>query len=267
MYQFIINPSAEPGKARLIAEMEINMIKIYNQYKHFLPAILFFIFYMTWFFWLENRPVSRLNIIHLRIDDYIPFCEWFILPYLLWFAYVAGTVLYFGLTEKDSYYSACRFLFTGMLLFLIISTLYPNGQNLRPEIMPRDNILTRLIQNLYLTDTPTNILPSIHVYNAVGVHLAVIKSSRLSGKKKLHAASFILCVLIVLSTVFIKQHSILDGVTALLLSSVMYITVYQREFLKSIKFKKPLAEPVSVHGNPASSPARKVDGITEDSVS
>ncbi len=43
--------------------------------------------------------------------------------------------------------------------------------------------------------------------------------------------SGILAVSIILSTVFLKQHSMFDVATGLLMGSVMYVLVYKREFL------------------------------------
>lgn len=53
-----------------------------------------FIVYMITFSYIEDRDVHHY-IIHTTIDDQIPFCEYFIVPYLLWFLFVAVTVLYF----------------------------------------------------------------------------------------------------------------------------------------------------------------------------
>ena len=119
-----------------------------------------------------------------------------------------------------------------MTLFLLISTLYPNGHYLRPTTFERDNIFTRLCAFLYSTDTATNLFPSIHVYNSVGVHLAVVNSERFGKDKKVKTISFILMFSIILSTMFIKQHSTFDVLTALLLSAVMYRVVYLRDTVK-----------------------------------
>jgi membrane-associated phospholipid phosphatase len=113
-----------------------------------------------------------------------------------------------------------------MTIFLIISTVYPNGHYLRPYVFERDNIFTRLCAFLYNTDTATNLFPSIHVYNSVGVHLAVVKSERFGNDKKAKTISFLLMFSIILSTMFIKQHSTFDVLTALLLCAVMYRVVY-----------------------------------------
>ena len=123
------------------------------------------------------------------------------------------------------------FLFTGMTIFLIISTLWPNGHHLRPYIMPRENIFTRIVTQLYSIDTPTNLWPSIHVYNSIGAHLAVVHTPLLAENKKVRTGSFILCILIILSTVFIKQHSMFDVITAFIMAAVMYLVVYQMDIV------------------------------------
>lgn len=220
----------------------------YEKYRHGIPLLIYGIFYLTWFAHLENRPLRQYHIIHMAADDYIPFCEVFVIPYFLWFAYVAFTLLYFLGKEKNSYYRMCAFLFTGMTLFLIVSAVYPNGHLLRPTVFPRDNAFTRLIGFLYAADTPTNLFPSIHVYNSLGAHFAVANSPRLAEKKWLRAGSFALSLSIIMSTVFIKQHSLFDMLTAFALAAVMYGVIYLPAlFGKSVKLEKPAADFISLH--------------------
>lgn len=203
----------------------------FNKYQHALPLLLYGLVYMQWFSWLERNVTTRFTLIHVKPDDYIPFCEIFVVPYLLWFAYVAVVVIYFFFKDKDDYFRTCSFLFAGMTVFLIISTLWPNGHDLRPAVMPRENIFTRLVAALYRTDTPTNLWPSIHVYNSLGCHIAIMKSARLEKKRGIRTGSFLLCVSIILSTVFIKQHSVFDVTTAFIMAAVMYGVVYSSDML------------------------------------
>lgn len=205
------------------------MKQFIQKYRHAVPLLLYFVLYLGWFAHLEQSVTSRYHVIHMAVDDYIPFCEVFIIPYLLWFAYIAVTVLYFFFKDKDDYYKTCTFLFTGMTVFLIVSTIYPNGHHLRPLTMPRDNIFTQLVTALYQTDTPTNLFPSIHVYNSLGAHFAIRNSSHFAERKKIRIASGVLCVSIILSTMFLKQHSVFDVLTAFGLAAVMYVAVYKRD--------------------------------------
>ncbi len=83
----------------------------------------FFAIYMVTFSYIENRDVHHY-IVHTVLDEKIPFCEYFIIPYLLWFIFVAVTVLYFMFFNQNKwkeYYQLMITLGIGMTLFLVIS--------------------------------------------------------------------------------------------------------------------------------------------------
>ena len=195
-----------------------------------MPAILYMAVYLVWFFHLE-RTVTSYRIIHTALDDKIPFIEVFVVPYLMWFGYVVAAVAIAFFSDKEEYYKSLTFLITGMTVFLVISTLWPNGHHLRPAVMPRDNVFTHMVSNLYKTDTPTNLWPSIHVYNSIGAHLCVIHAKWSKDKRWLRNVSLVLCVAIIMSTMFIKQHSFFDVFTALIMSAVMATVVYRDEVM------------------------------------
>lgn len=186
----------------------------------------YFLLYLPWFAHLEKTVTTHFHVIHVALDDYIPFCEYFIIPYMLWFAYCAWGVGYFYLKNKDEYYRLCTVLFTGMTIFLIVSTIYPNGHYLRPSSFPRQNIFTEAVKWLYSTDTPTNLFPSIHVYNSIAVNMAVWHADNFKDKKYVRYGSAVLMVSIILSTMFLKQHSVFDVVTGIVLAIFMYSLVY-----------------------------------------
>ena len=213
-------------------------VSVFKQYKHIVPSILYMIVYLIWFEWLETHSSAEMQIIHMNADDYIPFCEIFIIPYLLWFVYVAGAILYFMLKDKEDYCKMCIFLFTGMTVFLVISTFWPNGHHLRPYVMPRDNVFTRMIGILWQVDTPTNLWPSIHVYNSLGVYFAFLRSRHFDNKKGVKIAAFILSASIIASTMFIKQHSVFDVTTAFVLAAIMYTVIYRHDLILSLRLQR-----------------------------
>jgi membrane-associated phospholipid phosphatase len=208
---------------------------ILSEYRHGIPLVLYGIIYLLWFHWLEVNVTKNYHVIHMAADDYIPFCEVFIIPYLLWFVYVSAVVLYFFFTSKEDYYKTCVFLFTGMTIFLIVSTVFPNGHHLRPHTFPRENIFTDMIRILWKTDSPTNLWPSIHVYNSLGAHFAIIRSKAFENKKGVKAASLITAVSIIASTMLIKQHSVFDVLTAFVMAAVMYSIVYRHDLILLVR--------------------------------
>lgn len=193
--------------------------------KHFF-LLLYALIYIPWFCYLEKTVTTRFHVIHMTLDDYIPFCEFFIVPYYLWFAYMTAGIIYIAFTDGAVCWKLGLFLITGMTIFLIISTIYPNGQLLRPDTFARDNIFVDMVKSLYETDTPTNLFPSIHVYNSLGIHMALMHCEKLKKHHVVCAASGILMVSIILSTMFLKQHSTFDVLTAFALAGFMYSVCY-----------------------------------------
>ena len=188
--------------------------------------LLYFLIYLPWFGYLEKTVTTHFHVIHMALDDVIPFCEYFIVPYLLWFGYVAWGLGYFFHKNKNEYLRLCTVLFTGMTIFLIVSTLYPNGHYLRPTEFERSNVFVYMVKWLYATDTSTNLFPSIHVYNSIAVNMAVWHSENFRKNKAVRFGSAALMVSIILSTMFLKQHSVFDVATGILLAIFMYMLVY-----------------------------------------
>lgn len=202
--------------------------ELVGRYKGLVIMAVYCVFYMITFFYLEQRNISY-HVIHFGIDAYIPFCEYFIVPYLLWFGYVALAVLYFGIKDQEEGNKMIAFLIAGMTIFLIVSAVFPNGHHLRPKTFTRDNIFIDMVKKLYIVDTSTNVVPSIHVYNSLAVMIAVWRTKLLQKHKVIKAGLLLLGVSIICSTVLLKQHSMLDVLVAFILASLVYTVCYREE--------------------------------------
>ena len=73
-------------------------------------AVSYFIVYMIWFVWLESRANEPYHVIHFPLDDYIPFCEYFIIPYLLWFTYIAAVYVWMFLHDRKQFFRYISFI-------------------------------------------------------------------------------------------------------------------------------------------------------------
>lgn len=190
---------------------------------------VYWLIYLPWFAYLEKTVTKQFHVIHMAIDDYIPFCEYFVIPYFLWFAYIAIGIIYFALHNKEEYYNLCKILFFGMTVFLIVSTLFPNGHYLRPSTFSRDNIFVDMVQLLYATDTSTNLFPSIHVYNSIVINAVIWHCEDFKKNSVVRYGSGILMGSIVLATMFLKQHSVFDVITGILLALAAIRFVYRTQ--------------------------------------
>lgn len=159
------------------------------------------------------------------LDDRIPFCEWFLIPYLFWFVFLVGMHLYLLLFDVPAFR---RFMYYIMITYgvtMAIYLIYPTCQELRPEEFARDNFLTRFMAAFYAFDTNTNVCPSIHVEGSIAVALAAWDTPRF--QTPLWRTVFMgTALLISVATVFVKQHSVLDVFWALVLCAAAWVVVY-----------------------------------------
>ncbi len=210
------------------------------------PVLIYAPIYMIWFIYIEKHRFAHYAVIHTVVDDMIPFVEAFVIPYYMWFAYVSLTLLFFMFCcDVEDYYKNFAFLATGMTIFLIISSLFPNMHQLRPVVMPRDNIFTHLVGIIYSHDTPANLWPSIHVYNSIGSMIAIHRSKRFKTRGKI--ISDIIGTSIILSTLFIKQHSMYDVITAFIMAIILYLFIYHTSLMEA--FCKRREEELAIRYN------------------
>lgn len=202
------------------------MKELLKKYGHGLFALYIFI-YLPWFFYLEGRTDIVYNEIYCFIDDLIPFCQIFIIPYLLWFLYIVSTCVFmFFKAERGEFLRFAIVLTGGMTFMLIFCTIYPNCVTLRPSEITDAGILTSLISGLYNIDTSTNVFPSVHVLNSIVACVALEKNSFFKRFKFMRFINITLCVSICLSTMFLKQHSIIDVIGAIALYIILYVIIY-----------------------------------------
>nr|WP_317402095.1 phosphatase PAP2 family protein [uncultured Gemmiger sp.] len=185
----------------------------------------YLVFYLAFFVLLEKTVQVPDLVLHCALDDLISFCKYAIIPYYLWFAWIPGTLFFFlWKGTRWDFWRLCLPLFVGMTLALLFCAVVPNGVYLRPSYVPGTDVFARAVRELYHTDTPTNVFPSIHVLNAVTLDLAWQRYVR-RGSRKLQllggGLSHLLMAAIVASTMLLKQHSAMDAMGGILLALLL----------------------------------------------
>lgn len=190
--------------------------------RHLIPIAVWFVIYMGLFGFLEIVPPKDVHLIHCALDDRIPNIAVFIYPYVSWFPYivVCATLAIKNLDDRQ-FKKAVLVLTTGMNIFLFISYVWPTGLDLRESIVYDLHTLSgNLLKFVQTVDTPKSVFPSMHVY------VTLVLQYALEMQKKLVPAwgiwvGRVLAVLIVLSTMFTKQHSAVDVTAAIVMFAVL----------------------------------------------
>lgn len=172
--------------------------------------------YFAMYFLTENIiPRDRCYVVYSPLDDLIPFCEYFVIPYVGWYLLVAGSLLYFALYNVENFKRLQIFIIVTQVVAMAIYVVFPNRQDLRPALdeLGRDNFFIDIIRVLYTVDTSTNVCPSLHVGYSIGIASIWLKEKSAHWGVKTFVVIF--CILVCLSTAFIKQHSIVDAFVAI----------------------------------------------------
>ena len=190
--------------------------------RHLIPIAVWFVIYMGLFGFLEIVPPKDVHLIHCTLDDRIPNMAIFIYPYVSWFPYIlVCAALAIKNLDDRQFKKAVLVLTTGMNIFLFISYVWPTGLDLRESIVYDLHTLSgNLLKFVQTVDTPKSVFPSMHVY------VTLVLQYTLEMQKKLGPAwgiwvGRVLAVLIVLSTMFTKQHSAVDVTAAIVMFAVL----------------------------------------------
>ncbi len=200
------------------------------EYRHVL-LLGGWIVYFSLYFITENLiPYERCHVIHSALDELIPFCEFFVVPYLLWFFLVAGSLLYLLLYDIPAFRKLCIYIMITQAGAMLVYIILPNIQLLRPETMPRENFFTWVVRFVYSFDTPTGVLPSLHAAYSFAI-LSVFEHRRATSLWWRILLPF--CVVIIIAaTFFVKQHSVLDALAAIPLCLIGEALIYWFKLLK-----------------------------------
>ena len=220
----------------------------WEKYHHWLYVIVLPV-YLTLFFVAEYfiGADASYTSIHHPLDDVIPFCEWFYIPYVLWYPFMGLVGLYLAFKDGNGFKRYMTYIGVSFIAAIGLFFLFPNGQDLRPDLatLGRDNLLTRAISVLYKADTNTNVCPSLHVVGSMAAVFGIFHHPRLRKTVWLPIGGIVLTILICLATVFLKQHSVIDVFVGIPYGLIMYGAVYWLPELSKKRRHKPASPSIA----------------------
>lgn len=216
-------------------------VKEYISENKDLLLLLYWLFFGIVFWTMELCGGRAYHPVESILDSFIPFCEWFAIPYFFWFIYIIGSMIWFFFKERRVLAKYMWFTIFTYTIVLIIYLIYPTSQNLRPNVSDEGGFLLKTVRWLYGYDTNTNVCPSIHVIGSMAVMFSALSANSIKGKP-LKIGYVLAAVLISVSTVFLKQHSIIDVFWGIVVS----VAVYPAVFCKN-KFSKALLKIVNLN--------------------
>jgi hypothetical protein len=176
---------------------------------------------------LNTNPRNPV-ILSTNLDTMIPFLPIFIVPYIVWYAFILGYLVYFWYKDISVYLKTLSVIVIGELVCFVIYFYFQTTVP-RPKLVG-DGILVDLVGMIYSHDQPFNAFPSIHVLTTFAIILGNIN---IRNKHIFHSVFVsVMGSMIIISTLFVKQHYILDMFASMFLTSFIYGIVFELYELK-----------------------------------
>ena len=197
-----------------------------TEYRHLLLLLGWVGYFIMYFVTERVIPESACHVVHSKVDDMIPFNEYFVLFYVSWYIFMAGSLLYLALYDIKSFIRAEKLVLGMQITAVIIYIVWPSVQYLRPDHFENSNFCTWLMGIIYSADTPTGVCPSLHVGYTLAVLSAWItrKESKLWKKFMMTAWAVMICI----SVCFVKQHSFIDVLAAIAMYTALELVINGR---------------------------------------
>lgn len=187
-------------------------------------AVYFVLFFLT-----ENLiPAEKCHPVHCFLDDIIPFNEYFLVFYCGWYVLVFGSLVYYFFYDVQRFRELDLYIFTTQMAAMACYIFWPSRQDLRPEVFPRENVFTWIMGLIYTFDTNTGVCPSLHVAYSLAIVSVMVKDDQLKKPFKVLVTCF--CLMVCLSTAFVKQHSVVDIFAALPVVLLGEVLIYGKSY-------------------------------------
>lgn len=185
--------------------------------------------------WLLILPLININYVisntlfqsgknlALPLDKEIPFVSLFVFPYVYWYIFIIVGLIFLLSKDRKEYLRALMAIYIGMCICFAFYYLYP--VEISRPVVENNTIPNKLVNIIYKNDRPFNCFPSIHVLNTY----IIMRFTKIKDNKYWFYYTNIIGILIILSTLFIKQHFILDGVVAIILAEIVILVVKKIE--------------------------------------
>ena len=168
------------------------------------------VFFTNQIYDLLNHGPAVWNL-RTPLDAALPVVTPFVIPYVSLNYVVYFTLIVFLLFRTKVFHSACLALITAWFVSYFFYFFFQT-EVIRPVLTGSD-LFTRMIQNVYAGDNPFNDFPSLHTSISTIMAIHWLRFDRRAG-----IVVSIWTVLIVASTVLIKQHYVADVISGLSLA-------------------------------------------------
>lgn len=198
-----------------------------------LLVIIGLIIYECIIFIIPQAFVQNPFVLSSSLDSNIPFVPHFVWIYVFWYFMLVAVPYYIAKKNISSFYKYTSTFIITTLISGIIFVIFPNTV-IRADITSTD-LTSNVVKIIYLVDSRAlNCLPSIHCLYSFLFIFAILDTKE-SSPIWMKIIVSILSILVVLSTLFIKQHIIYDALAAFVIGIIVWIIIDKSKLYKFLE--------------------------------
>ncbi len=196
---------------------------VYLRHERLIIAVFLVIFlscsfyYVDWHNHLLWKEGVKFYSLTTRIDRAIPFTPAWVWVYLLYYPFCFMPL--FLLNNIDTFRRVAGAYLMEFIIAFIVFLSFP-VRMIRPVVVP-DTLSTKMVGIIYRIDPGFNVFPSLHVANSLLVALIFYRYN-----KPLGIFFLLIACLIAVSTLYVKQHYVVDVVTGILDTALVYPLIF-----------------------------------------
>ena len=173
------------------------------------------------FYWIVKIFQYNYNTFYLNVDYTIPFINYFVYIYDLFYPFTFLCLFIMYKHDKKVYKNALIGLTIGFIICCIMFIIYPTIM-IRPDVKV-DSFTNFVLYVTYKADTPAiNCFPSIH---CLFMFQMIFSISKISINKYKKLSLIIFAILVILSTLFIKQHYVMDVLVSFIICLMINLII------------------------------------------
>lgn len=171
---------------------------------------------------------SNATLIGSHIDSLIPFNTLAIVPYCIWYFLIFIIPYYYYKKDKEL---ISKYIVSYVLITIIANIIFivcPTTVN-RPTVSGNDifSIMAKIV--FFVDNEPLNCFPSLHC--AISFLWIIYTLSMKNSNRYFKLFITIISILIIISTLFIKQHVFIDMIGGICITSLVVIIINHSNYL------------------------------------
>ena len=192
------------------------------------------VLFQTIFFFTAKLLQGEPHLIGSTFDNNTPYCSFFIIFYVSWYLLLFIVPYYLYKKDKELLYKYIAGYSLMAIVAAIIFIIYPTTI-VRAEL--GKGIFDWITNIIYFVDTPAiNCLPSLHC--AISMLFILVSLVSKKATKQFKIPVIIISILVMISTLLVKQHVLIDLITGDLLMLIIFI--YVNKSKRIVKFVQKL---------------------------